>query len=626
MNNKNFKLNIGTNQISGNETNLNHLNIVGDIDETTPKCVVREICEASCIKFNKRSIKNIYKFSGYDSNDPRLLARFINPNHVWKRDSLIKAYEFYQSFTHEQFCKKIRTKISYGLQTSEAPENLNCCALYKICKTLKIQTSVDTTIEEMAKNVETYFDYLLINDMKMEILNHLRFNLTNSEVMNLHNYLGSSVSKADSDLLGMMDVSTRLLKPETYTYDEYYKTAETIDIDSKPTNSLEAITLAAIKHKLDISGCENPLQEYSLIDISSFYFPHDLNMKRRLRSNFFSPYLTLNFNPDFPPNFYSERDLEQMCENEGIVNTNHESPYALLQLSCLSENFYHGKEGNIINSETTFLEPIDEFTNDEIVMYGIKHKSALPTDNRRLFKSALPIDIINLSNPMRAFSYGELLDCFSNYKDFVNPANNEIFSDAAINKLYKLTQINVDKNNECKLLGDEIVRIRIYKETKTKALDIFINRYNKSEFQEKKEIEKVLLDVLHCGMYMRNWDGIGDFPLESQKTNFGIEEQINVDHRVTQSLLKLEKTNSFVLNLPLMEYNRSSNVFVTVNDKNEGLTIRDRLNIVKKGETEDGVTSCIRLSSNKLCATAYYYMILIGFHLPFNISEVSHIF
>ena len=74
-----------------------------------------------------------------------------------------------------------------------------------------------------------------------------------------------------------------------------------------------------------------------------------------------------------------------------------------------------------------------------------------------------------------------------------------------------------------------------------------------------------------------------------------------------------------------MQYHKESNKFITSNDPDEGLTIKDRINIVRGGEEGNTMNSCIRMSSNKFCSSAYYYMVLIGFRMPFSISEVSHI-
>jgi len=131
---------------------------------------------------------------------------------------------------------------------------------------------------------------------------------------------------------------------------------------------------------------------------------------------------------------------------------------------------------------------------------------------------------------------------------------------------------------------------------------------------------------------MRNCDRVSDNPLNSEDTNFSEENQILVDHRVTQSLIVFEESlkslgrlGDYILNLPLMQYHKESGGFITSNDPSEGLTIKERIDIVRGGENSS-INSCIRMSSNKFCATSFYYMVLIGFRMPFNISEVSQIF
>lgn len=181
-------------------------------------------------------------------------------------------------------------------------------------------------------------------------------------------------------------------------------------------------------------------------------------------------------------------------------------------------------------------------------------------------------------------------------------------------------------------LGDEIERIEMFNNTNNKCIEEFIDRYEKCDEEDKYKTEDILTNLLHCGMYMRNWDGINDFPLKTSQANYESDDQILIDHRVTQSLIKFENSvkklgefGRFIIRMPLMEYNFESKMFVTVVEANEGLSINDRIRMVKGGE-ETSINSCIRLSSNKFCATAFYYMTMIGFKLPFSISEVSHIF
>ena len=78
------------------------------------------------------------------------------------------------------------------------------------------------------------------------------------------------------------------------------------------------------------------------------------------------------------------------------------------------------------------------------------------------------------------------------------------------------------------------------------------------------------------------------------------------------------------MNLPLMQYHSASKTFIVTTDEDEGLTIGERINIVRGGEN-GSYKSCIRMSSNVICASAYYYMRIIGLRIPFDIEEVSYI-
>ena len=56
-----------------------------------------------------------------------------------------------------------------------------------------------------------------------------------------------------------------------------------------------------------------------------------------------------------------------------------------------------------------------------------------------------------------------------------------------------------------------------------------------------------------------------------------------------------------------------------------GLSILERVEIVKTGDSSSGSYSCIRLSSNWLAASAWYYLLAIGQKAPFEIERLSQI-
>lgn len=622
---------------------LNRLDISGDIDTNTPKCVFEEICKVSSIKFENyddlkyrnRLINKIYSYPGekisdnYEKNitDLRIIARFVNPDQPkWKKEVLIKAFRFLMSFQNDELSKQERPSFDVGLQTSFSPHSLNACVLYRICRLHSLKVNFNSDIYQMASLIKLRFQdhYLVLNTLKLSIYDALRFTCNTTDLVNI---LYAIDPEIPADLVPRVKNPEQEIFINNISYEEYSDLADLIltNNSKKPDTHPEAIVMAAIYHKIDISKCKNPIREYNLIERTP-YFPYDNNLKNRLANSHLhseslqNPYLNVVFNPNFPENMYSEEDLVKMCQEEGLTDDDN-SYYTNLQLAYLTESFVHSKQGLIVNSETTFLDEISELSMDEVIVYGVRCES------RQSF---------------RAFTYTELYDTFSHYKRFINPSNNEIFSDENIQKLYLLCQkkkrlYESEENYENRLeLGDEIERIRIYTKSNNQYMNDFLFKYQECQEEDKRKVENILLCLLHSAMYMRNWDGVSDFPLTSEQTNYEYEKQIVIDDRVTQSLIKFENAcrkvdylnnlGQFILNMPLMEYMPESHRFLTVNDESEGLTIQDRIRIVRGGEDEHGISSCIRLSSNKFCATAYYYMILIGFRLPFNISEVSHIF
>ena len=616
---------------------INRLKIVREVNGHTPRIVLEEICLCSGIKFGEESVeKTLNKIRKYscqtiakeyenDKESLRIIARYVNPNcKNWKKLSLLKSFLFLQSFEDENLVYE-DSLFSSGLQTPENTKCLNACILYKLCKKFSINVNYNTTLLQMESSIKLYLQLKspsIKSSIKEKIYDEIRFYSNNTELVNLINIIDKPISIQNKD-----KCDKKKVKKGVYSYEDYSKCADKISNSSQiiPKNALEAIVCAALFYKIDITCCEDPFTEYNLMKKNP-YFPNDSNLLERMREvnihpdSLLNPYLNSFFNPNLPENMYATRDLISLFSEEvvSLEDNNNEEYYTSLQLAYLTETFIHGRQGVIANESNTFLEKIEEKEYDEIVVFGIR----------------------NPTSRMRAYTYAELTDTFSNYKRFSDPITNEIFSDTCIEKLYRLTQKEKRKTETEEIyaarleLGEEIERIKIYINSKNEYVEQFLEKYDFLDNTGKEKVENALNNLLKCAMYMRNWDGISDYPLKSEQTNFEADKQIVVDANVTASLIAFEESVSllkeynldkFILNLPLMQYQKEANTFVTSNDESEGLTIQDRIKIVRGGEFET-MNSCIRLTSNKFCATAYFYMILIGFRIPFSISEVSQIF
>jgi len=88
-------------------------------------------------------------------------------------------------------------------------------------------------------------------------------------------------------------------------------------------------------------------------------------------------------------------------------------------------------------------------------------------------------------------------------------------------------------------------------------------------------------------------------------------------------LAQLGELGVFLGGLPLLIYR--DGVFNASQQREYGLTLGDRLRLIRSGENTDNMNSCIRMSSNWLCASAYKYMQQINMEPPFEIRSLRYI-
>jgi hypothetical protein len=72
-------------------------------------------------------------------------------------------------------------------------------------------------------------------------------------------------------------------------------------------------------------------------------------------------------------------------------------------------------------------------------------------------------------------------------------------------------------------------------------------------------------------------------------------------------------------------HENEAKIFVMTPDPEDGTSLLHRLEIVLDGNKHKNMKSCIRLSSNILLHSVYFYICSLGLPEPFNIFEVEHI-
>jgi hypothetical protein len=65
--------------------------------------------------------------------------------------------------------------------------------------------------------------------------------------------------------------------------------------------------------------------------------------------------------------------------------------------------------------------------------------------------------------------------------------------------------------------------------------------------------------------------------------------------------------------------------FIITPDPEDGKSILERLQFVKSGDKHKNMKSCIRLSSNIVLTSIYYYICSLGLFEPFRLEELEYI-
>lgn len=383
-----------------------------------------------------------------------------------------------------------------------------------------------------------------------------------------------------------------------------------------PRFGVEAVAMAAHRFYLDISLSREPLREYeNILSGKPFQDPllretilkdrHALDLRQRFRNH-------------IPEHLYKEDALRRMAEEEGYASDGRLSPYQYLESIRDHETFYAFGKGPAESypRRNDYLlitgERIDGMDRSELLTYGNIHQP---------------------SARLVVLSYQEVLDTFRFYKEFRNPVSGgyEIFSDRSIRKLKILAQ------KPCADARIHEVRLQLYKYIV--YIETFIRKRNLDMLQFKDDLhvnpyhkavmQRLLETLLSVGRAARSHDPDTDtvFPYKLGSANEKqTEENVSMALIYLQSLCEKEKmiADKF-LSLHMMRYDHVSSTFQPSQDVYDGITIQDRLGILAKGESVNEMASCIRLTSNWLCQTSYYYLVMMGGEPPFNISQLCRL-
>jgi len=621
---------------------LSRLAITGPIYEYTPICVLVEIADAHGIKYAQKDYDSpdfsnhlydtIYKTPVHrigEINDHKSwqnIARFVNKHSQWTQPKLIQAYNFLLEFmtpNSSDLLSKIPHKFSIGLQTPLNPISINACILYKICIANGIHVNPRTNLNQMAYAVKLLRDNpdAILRKAKLFIERDAkRIDLIN--VLMLSSDEIKDPNESNTDTIQVYNCLPKTVASHTMLERLYQSLTDTRTLQAKidPSTENGAIALAAINYGIDISRSINAIREYKVLKLAerSNYLPIDpwMSYWYELNPTIFD--LSYTFNPLFPIKFYDPINLEIMVRNSGYTNAEiaNDRPYELLQLASVSETFYQGPMPNMKGKTTPIdLDNIDDVKYGQLICFG------------------------QLDYTLQPITISELSDLFDNNQNFTNPFNNNsVFTSTAINKL-KLILSSTQGPVLTKILPQESVEARSELLGIINRIELIVRNtdpltrefgliYKNSNRKTKEHIQLILKKLLDIGMYMRGWKGNGEYPviIAPVPADREIEVAVNITNSISEFeklCTDLGKIGTQICNLPLVIYKDGE--YQLSRRENEGITIKNRINIVKEGEKSTNISSCIRLSSNYISSSAHKYITFLGLPSPFDIFNLRHI-
>lgn len=625
--------------MSISETILTRLRITGDLNEKTPLCVVKEILEAHNLSISRITDKDlkfevlqqeIQKLNSYrpltlqgkPEDNLRYIATFVNPNcKTWTKNSLLKAFDHLLNFPKEnpsilsniEFCQKDRDNI----------EGYNACMLYSLCKHYSIDTNWKMTENQMALLLQKLsFDSTKLRTNLVPLLE----SLTKSQLVNIYALLEQgSKKKGTIELLPERNSSEKndkqemkamayLDKEKLVKYHGNFNDTNYLLASIQPRNHYEAIVLAGMLYKLNIIESRFPLQEYeelSIVKSVDMYVPIDTIFRKKFLWNKSWYNIYHHWVPELTF-LYTEKDLKTFCFQEGYDSEDFRNydGMNLLHLSRISINIYNGKNVYNLDEDITpiCLDSLSELPNSECITFGI----------------------ISETNSLKTFSIKEICEVFTNVKNYVNLNNmKEALPERIIRKLQSL---DYTKSNLELVKAINIVE-------KWKQYSNEFSESLRSIYSGNKKISEFLYKVMEASLYMRGWKVISEkYPLNEKDTKLiDSELQFEIEQKVFSKILEIQEwlknsdlseTEIKVLKgLPLMKFSHEnqSKVFVMTPDPEDGTSLLHRLEIVLDGNKHKNMKSCIRLSSNILLHSVYFYICSLGLVEPFNIFELEHI-
>lgn len=640
---------------------LSRLPLIGQVDQNTPIIVLDLIAHSHGIKFNSEKLDNliyrtnlIYTINNCDGtiipdlevasqSDKYLsiIVRFVNHEALWNKNKIIVAFKHLYKYINDiSLLDKIDiNKSIFGKIIPLRVHSLDCSILYALCKRYRLITNPGTTLDDMVNMLKLY-KLTQTDNGKHDISEYIKNYLSNTMPSNLINII-STLNILDQTRSTLIPQNNILIArpnvPEIpflvsnkvdNNYDpndlspnnllKAYRKISLIQTTNSPVivdSNVAAIIVMIMRHKLDLTKFNDPLHVYNYYKINRC-FP-DPSVNNNLKHPELSINLNIVFNPILPIELYNTSQLLTLVELYGYnpSEIKDDDCYSLLQTTVLLNNF------TTIKPDAKILNEYDNLSSNtieecqEIIYYG------------------------NCESGYYWIEVDSLIDAWQRYRGFRNfcVVGVHSYSQREILRLKNILKYYID--DSCYKLAEIIDEIIIICTLHNDITNRMIGHYN-NNVKDNETWLTIFKHVYYIGLYLRGYKNLDKYyvPKDCQDvemyyiTGKCSSEDVDITDEISASsnaefklLMKILNANPTIKELfqSLLIYKYIDNQLQIENDKSQGTTLGRRLEIIF--DEPHNLYGCVRMSSNILLHSYYYYMKALNQHVNFKPEDVNRI-
>lgn len=548
------------------------------------------------------------------------LARYINPECEWEAEELTKAYNHMESPPSID-----RLPILFKIEevTMSNPFAINKLIAFRYVMQIALPLDIAMTQEEMEFGIKVWRNpSSTINkfiEICMSIVNGSTRSMMSSGIVKL---LYDIVKQNTPPAFSALEVAYKEMRRENVRFCDfpqlimYCATKYYTNILKTQGNETDIIILRAALLEDRKSNRVEELKDFISDKLPQFITERDINLMRR------------NHGIDI-----DEKKIITTVEDE----LNHISTHLLMNRS-----FYPCTSASIdiptdIKTTAILAHDISQIPSNQLLFYGtpfnIKYLITFDELAESLEARGTFNNFLELSDEKGRTRVDD-----RPFPPYIRPRLSHLASErtnipGASRLLNVMAHIYIKENK------DNEVWLELSKSYKSvphvdKSKFSNIENYKKEILIERQKLESHLRHTIDIGMLMRGWDGKDrkDYPIEyvpdldekvEGRRQSDVNERVSYSFYILESNLNKSGWKELYDKLPLCRYSRS--MFIKPNGNDATLTLRARLDLVKKGDTRGTSTdSCIRMSSNYIISTAIRALQLMELPIPFSLSRLYY--